>query len=72
MPPHKRSRPDGNRGGSIEAIHPECSTSAADTATFSWRICPRHPWYGVSIIDTPAGPLCVPPLDGTPNHWVRP
>lgn len=34
----------------------------AELEVFGWARCPRHPWYGVSVIlvlDAP--PLCVPP-----------
>ncbi|MDQ3690001.1 MAG: hypothetical protein M3406_08215 [Chloroflexota bacterium] len=38
-------------------------------ASFEWRECPQHPWYGVSVMVTGAQAVCVPPLDG-PNHMV--
>lgn len=37
---------------------------------YEWRQCDEHPWYGVSVMVIGESAMCVPPLDGTPNHWV--
>ncbi len=45
------------------------TTTMNTGASFEWRECPQHPWYGVSVMVTGAQAVCVPPLDG-PNHMV--
>lgn len=68
-PETERSRPDGNQGGSSEAIGSE-SITESPAVTIEWQRCPLHPWYGVSVVFTDDAPaLCIPPCDGTPNHW---
>ena len=70
----RQRRPGSLR--SAAAVHADDSTDVVATATtgdFSheWRICPEHPWYGVSVLVTRHSATCIPPLDGTPNHSVE-
>ncbi len=65
----ERRRPDRNRDAA-ESLSNANNTTTAGGSTFTWSECPDHPWYGVSVMETPAGALCVPPLDGVANHWV--
>jgi hypothetical protein len=70
MPPNERA---GALAGPVVAAEADSqSTTSSPAATFEWRRCDLHPWYGVSVILTDdAAPLCVPPLDGTPVHRLH-
>lgn len=38
--------------------------------SFEWRQCPRHVWFGVSVLVTSDHAVCVPP-NGEPNHRIE-
>lgn len=49
---------------------PQEAATMPPTRAFEWRRCPKHPWFGVSVLVV--GPLaaCVPP-DESPMHPVE-
>lgn len=69
-----RSPRSSSGGPATTGTHPtpdlRDDASTVGGPVYEWRECPVHPWYGVSVQVTEAGAMCVPPLDGAPNHSV--
>lgn len=65
MPRKTQRRPQAEAPEGAETL-----STANGSRTFVWSECPRHPWYGVSVVETGGVAMCVPPLDGTPNHYI--
>ena len=62
--------PDTQRSPRSESGSPAAAATSSGP-TFTWAECDVHPWYGVSVMVTGGQAMCVPPLDGTPNHYVE-
>ena len=70
MPPDKARRRPPRADVHTAAADHDTPFVTSGGPTFVWRECPKHPWYGVSVIETGDMAMCVPPLDGTANHYL--